>query len=534
MKVEAFLKAVEDLTGSKVKEVSEADKDCLRKLLANNDSRIDCSQFNELLLLVNKDRLEPPFFEYFFTRRCRVKGIVAGIKRFQKTAMLRYGNFIWAYRTLSRKKDLSAFLLELGEFGIEPNLEIKRLKGRRSKLLEIDSVEREHTVLLGYLSSVGIAADKERCDFLTRVEATLGSRGTLHSLKSAVATFAKPDARNDLIALIDNFSKVKTTQSMTRFRRFLVESSGHIETNRITLESVRSTGQRNQEIYLTWDHMDIYFATSMRKAWEFRDLYGFIQQLMSTRRLKELKLRYFDPTQSYSFYRINKGLLEALMLKRAKCTVYSVQDTDTLGKDSELAATLAQGKPVIAYVPEVDIQKRAAELSREEPTTILERLNFVLYADESFNRSVSSDDYQFVRAFNDEEFSTSRIWRSVPDAQATRDIRSRFRGDIRRLCSIVAAAEKRIYDGRAKTLRQVHPLALQVNLDTGVANGVLVVRQIAQCSRLLRNIVTRTMNFELDEDGQFWYLRERISDCVYRVVTKDRKLSNCFWNFYLR
>jgi hypothetical protein len=28
--------------------------------------------------------------------------------------------------------------------------------------------------------------------------------------------------------------------------------------------------------------------------------------------------------------------------------------------------------------------------------------------------------------------------------------------------------------------------------------------------------------------------RERISGCVYRVVTKDRKLTNCFWNFYRR
>ena len=31
-----------------------------------------------------------------------------------------------------------------------------------------------------------------------------------------------------------------------------------------------------------------------------------------------------------------------------------------------------------------------------------------------------------------------------------------------------------------------------------------------------------------------WYLREEISGCVYRVVTKNRKLTNCFWNFYLR
>jgi hypothetical protein len=81
--------------------------------------------------------------------------------------------------------------------------------------------------------------------------------------------------------------------------------------------------------------------------------------------------------------------------------------------------------------------------------------------------------------------------------------------------------------------KTVHPLALQVNLATGVANGVLLVRSVEQAARLLRCVVTRSMEFDLEEDTELWRLRERISGCVYRVVTKDRKLSNCFWNFYL-
>src|SRR4029078_1006660 len=67
--------------------------------------------------------------------------------------------------------------------------------------------------------------------------------------------------------------------------------------------------------------------------------------------LKEIPLRWFDPTQSYDENIIDKGILEGLMLKRAKCTIYMAQESDTLGKDSELASTLAQGKPVIAYIP---------------------------------------------------------------------------------------------------------------------------------------------------------------------------------------
>jgi len=40
---------------------------------------------------------------------------------------------------------------------------------------------------------------------------------------------------------------------------------------------------------------------------------------MGQEELNELDLRYFDPTQAYTDNRVNKGLVEALMLKRARC-----------------------------------------------------------------------------------------------------------------------------------------------------------------------------------------------------------------------
>src|SRR5437899_9296486 len=92
----------------------------------------------------------------------------------------------------------------------------------------------------------------------------------------------------------------------------------------------------------------------MRAANEYEEISKFCDAVFVHPRLKKLKLRWFDPTQAYCKDRIDKGLAEALMLKRAKCTLYLVQETDTIGKDSELASTLAQGKPVIAYVPTAD------------------------------------------------------------------------------------------------------------------------------------------------------------------------------------
>ena len=96
----------------------------------------------------------------------------------------------------------------------------------------------------------------------------------------------------------------------------------------------------------------------------------------------------------------------------------------------------------------------------------------------------------------------------------------------------------KLYDRRAQTLAETHPLGLQVDLSTGVANGVLVVRTVAQCAELLRAVVLNEMAFELKPErppggGEFRVLREKISGCVYRVVTSDQLLTNSFWNFYL-
>jgi hypothetical protein len=233
--------------------------------------------------------------------------------------------------------------------------------------------------------------------------------------------------------------------------------------------------------------------------------------------------------------RVDKGLVESLMLKRAECTVYSVQDTDTLGKDSELAATLAQGKTVIAYVPKIEPVQRAAILVKADPLTIFERLKFVLYADERLSRELSDEDYEFLKIFQGlDDYVQSCIWLSLPEIGRITKFREACRVEIERLCRIIADSERRIYDKRARTLIETHPLAIQINLQTGVANGVLVVRTIPECAKLLAAVLNGSMEFRLEEKPDMWYLREQISGCVYRVVTKNRKLTNCFWNFYLR
>jgi hypothetical protein len=58
---------------------------------------------------------------------------------------------------------------------------------------------------------------------------------------------------------------------------------------------------------------------------------------------------------------------------------------------------------------------------------------------------------------------------------------------------------KEHYTRRAALLRDQHPLGIQVNLATGVANGVLVARSEEDCAEIIRRIVTATLEFDVDE-----------------------------------
>src|SRR5687768_1208623 len=106
MQVAEFKMLLEQLTGRGVRS-SPSDDAFLTSVLKNEQAIIDCSQFNELLLICNKDRVEEPFFRFFFVPpgeqwRCRVRDIRDGVKKFQRFAMLCFGNFIYAFRELSR------------------------------------------------------------------------------------------------------------------------------------------------------------------------------------------------------------------------------------------------------------------------------------------------------------------------------------------------------------------------------------------------------------------------------------------------
>src|SRR2546422_11276080 len=95
--------------------------------------------------------------------------------------------------------------------------------------------------------------------------------------------------------------------------------------------------------------LDVYVATSMRTRQNFRDMANACDQIFSDARLKDLHLRYFDPTMSAARGHEDKGLIECLMVKCAKVLVYCEGEKESYGKDAEAAMALSLGKPVIFY-----------------------------------------------------------------------------------------------------------------------------------------------------------------------------------------
>jgi hypothetical protein len=293
------------------------------------------------------------------------------------------------------------------------------------------------------------------------------------------------------------------------------KSTENIDEQQRLCSKLRETGKLNHHCYLDYDHMDVYVATSMRVKFDFWNVSKFVNEVFSKPEIKELKLRYFDPTQAYCPHRIDKGLSEALMLKRARCAIYMAGESDTLGKDSELAATLAQGKPVIAYVPRLSGYCR---FKRE----IVEPLLRDLYVGEDPAR-VALDFLKVYAPQSAWERAEVRAWIETPP-------------EFEKVLRFVYECLTDLYEKRAKTLLETHPLGLQVNLQTGVGNGVLVARDTNQCAKLIRGILLNELKFELEESPELGaiFLKEKETQSVYRVETSDQHLTNSFWNFYLK
>ena len=118
-------------------------------------------------------------------------------------------------------------------------------------------------------------------------------------------------------------------------------------------KNAREIAKENTKTYLSMvSDLDVYVATSMRERSDFFTMADFCDRVFSDTSLSPFSLRYFDPTLSAAEHHEDKGLIECLMVKRAKVLVLHAGTRDSYGKDAEAAMALSLGKPVIIHADE--------------------------------------------------------------------------------------------------------------------------------------------------------------------------------------
>lgn len=478
-------------------------------ILAASDEMWTRAKLNQALLLARRPPVSAAFFSAFWPEGTVTDiEFIDGLTQFRCYAMLVYGSFRIAFAQLGRA-DLPVIRERLGRWADEPAALRQHFGERPHGKTLVESIDRGQRWHLGYVSSQRLTEDRRTLKVMRQLE-----RGE---------EIADPLERLS--------AKGMDKQTLDHWRPHLSAVQAELDRLKNELAKVRIVGLANTQGYLAANHIDVYVATSMRERWEYLAVANFIKAIFDEPTgIQALgDVTAFDPTLAYSSDRIDKGLLEALMLRRASCTVYMVQETDTLGKDSELAVTLALGRVVIAYVPEsVATEALATSLDHLRKRTLM------LLAEERIAPIETA-----LQAVKDLQvlFNRRTEFKLVdPEEHAFRVGNKTL---IERLASAAAAGERELLKSRARTLTTSHPLALQVELESGVANGVLVARTPTQVSELVVNVLTNKLEFRIEPtttqtDGRAAAIAliETTTNCPFRVVTSHELMTSSFWSLY--
>jgi len=317
----------------------------LTTLVVHDEIHLNLEQFNRLMVCFGHRLASDHFFQYFFKQVKTIDEFERAVDKYRTKAMWLFGNFRFAYRQLATT-DEPAFRKLIQQTEPIPETTFSS----REPFTEIEQIPVENLYLLGYIAK----SEWEDLEL---------AHSAIHQLASPGADKSKileGVGSEKLLAVLQKHGVIGVGETLDNLKEDRLQSLGKkttdvVEPFRAARNAAVLIGERNTDRYLTTPHLDVYVATSMRDKEDFRAQHEFTMKLFSDPQVEPLRLRYFDPTLSYVDDRITKGLIEMLMLRRAAVTIYVAGATDTLGKDSELAATLAQGKPVIVYVPKGEI-----------------------------------------------------------------------------------------------------------------------------------------------------------------------------------
>jgi len=270
-----------------------------------------------------------------------------GLRRFLYDAMLYWGNLRQAYRDV---RLLS--LDEIAKLFASKRVNQERI-ATRGKVVEPTPIARDSRYLISEMAckTYEAKADLKDADHIRlALEAFRAISGesidvTPALLRERTESIAEAKNQQQLFELMfeDAPNALRSEEEVVALY------SGQWT----AFQKARDEALQNTRIYLSLcNDLDVYVATSMRSREDFREMASTCQEIFEAPALRKYNIRYFDPTLSAAEHHEDKGIIECLMVKLAKVVVYFAQHKESLGKVSEYAMALTQGKPVIILCPD--------------------------------------------------------------------------------------------------------------------------------------------------------------------------------------
>ena len=520
------------------------------------DPAARCDLMNRVLLVLGIKPFSLDLFRVVFERidLADEAALQRQTERFRALCMLEFGSFRFGYKVLKSGEGQDGTKLHELWNRYFPSAEtigerVDKFK-KRPVSIGLISIPPADLVALGYLSG-------------ERAKKVNDARATLRQVLDAASTRKLKDGK-ELIEIaqkefhVREFARLLTEAGVADaehllapglyapgqpFYRIIEKAKENCTAlDPRVIEAAQRNGVQNTLTYLALHDVDIYIATSMRDPHHFTNNHAFVTQLFKESELAEWHLRYFDPTQSYVPDRIQKGLIECLMIKRARVIVYNAQERDTFGKDAEAAVALAQGKPVVVYVarlfPKVprmaDLYRVVDSATRTDKDSLLGALARGKFIDNEDEGTLGAPEKSILDCI---EFAVTKVVNEslkedeahIVEAELVRHGYEPPKGATPRKLIEEASDLAKSLEQRAFTFRDIHPLSLQTSPSDGVARGVIVTRSIDETAMVLRGLLVGGMEYEIVDGDVRWSLLEKGTRSTIRVVSKDAILTTAFW-----
>jgi len=516
---------------------------------------------NRILLILGIPPMSEIFFERIFgnTSFNDINTVRNCVNKIRCVYMLEYGNFYYGYRKL-RDIDPQPVISKYFSTDDEREELIEHYRRIRS-IPAFENIEVGKRYCLGYLASKENKEINKWREILVKVLEEGINKGvdSPEELRKIAEEMGYKEWTKIVIrSAIEHSTNIlwwgtMFAYNMQKYSSFLIllqdakNACKKLDPDHI--ERIREIGRKNTYAYLSTSEIDIYFATSMRSGLDFVSNSRFVEEVIGILKNSGFNLLYFDPTQSYLDDRIQKGLVESIMIKRCKIVVYNAQEKETFGKDAEAGIGLAHQKPVIIYVPRIlPSHKELKEFYEILDTVGYEKRNLgEEFKDKGYLSKKEYDEFiaqetekgEAIKKILGRSKKLKRIFQEISIDDIRGELVSKgyditdpqIQEDIRRF-----SFEKMLeFENRALLFKDLHPLSFQISPLNGIARGVFVTRTATETAEIIKRILLKTLEYEIigdDQEMPNYLLRDKITKSPIRALPKDISLKIALSKLY--